>query len=222
MQHLLTSYQQLLAKVDQWFERCLTQHPQHMACRIGCSGCCRGLFDITLLDAALLQSGFAQLPVERQRQVRQRCVRRLEPLQQQWPEFRSPYVLNLLPHDDWQQMPEEDETPCVLLDEHGCCLLYHQRPLTCRLHGVPNVDSSGELLADSGCTLNFVTDSAVATVTRAPFRRLFTREAELIRRFNLHLTGENLDELDTFIPAALLIDFSSFVSRYRAAASAAC
>lgn len=205
---LLTEYLQLLAEVDQWYQRCSDNHRDQLACDVGCSGCCRGLFDITLLDAALLQQGFRKLSTVRQQQVLQRCQQRLSLLQLRWPEFSAPYILNDLADDSWQAMPEGDETPCPLLDEEGCCLVYEHRPLTCRLHGVPNVDLDGEVFSASCCTLNFTQSrDVVAEITPAPFRRIFQREGQLIDQFNQQLIGDGHVELDTFIPTALLIDF---------------
>ncbi|MCD6525767.1 MAG: YkgJ family cysteine cluster protein, partial [Desulfuromonas sp.] len=124
-------YLQLLGEVDRWYQRCSDEHSEQLVCHIGCCGCCRGLFDITLLDAALLQQGFRQLPQGRQQQVLERCHHRLHSLQQRWPGVDAPYILNRLGDDSWQSMPEDDETPCPLLDEDGCCLVYAHRPMTC-------------------------------------------------------------------------------------------
>jgi len=44
-------YRSLLGGVDAWFSRCLEAGGTAFSCRGGCSACCRGLFDITLLDA---------------------------------------------------------------------------------------------------------------------------------------------------------------------------
>jgi hypothetical protein len=42
---------------------------------------------------------------------------------------------------------------------------------------------------------------------RAEFRRLFADELELFRTFTLALCDEEISELDTLIPTALLMDF---------------
>ncbi|TFH55511.1 MAG: hypothetical protein E4G91_10380, partial [Candidatus Zixiibacteriota bacterium] len=75
---LLTEYQALLQQVDAWFDRCQAAFgPELIRCRRGCSECCRGLFDITLLEAALLQQGVALLPSGVQGIVRQKSRLRL-------------------------------------------------------------------------------------------------------------------------------------------------
>ncbi|NJC88111.1 MAG: YkgJ family cysteine cluster protein, partial [Desulfuromonas sp.] len=155
MKGLVGAYRELLGEVDAWFERCLaTAPPGTLACRKGCSACCRGLFDITVLDAFVLREGFARLPADVREQVLARCRPRLAELRQRWPELRPPYLLNTLPDESWTEMPEGDETPCPLLGDDGLCLVYSSRPLTCRLHGLPNIDRTGEDFSTDLCTLH--------------------------------------------------------------------
>lgn len=206
---LISAYRDLLGEIDVWFETCLKAAPAGLfACRKGCSACCRGLFDITLLDAFLLRVGFAQLPAATREQVLALCRPRLAELQQRWPRLQPPYLLNDLPDDSWTEMPEEDETPCPLLGDDGLCMVYAFRPMTCRLHGLPNIDLSGEDFSTDLCTLHSGDPHALPDATlRWRFRETFTREFALLRAFTLQLTGEPTSEADTFIPLALLAEY---------------
>lgn len=212
MNELFHQYQALLARVDAWFGRCATVAGGSIHCTAGCSGCCRGIFDITLLDAAYLNHGF-RTTVEAQvrERVLARCRRRLRKLRSHWPEFSRPFVLNYRLETDWEElMPDDDETPCVLLVD-GRCLVYDYRPMTCRLHGLPFVDQAGEVLHDEWCTLNFVGENPLdAPALREDFPAIFYEEGRLLRHFSELLTGSTFDALDTFIPTALLIDFKRF------------
>lgn len=152
----LAIYQQLLAEIDAWFAACLRTAPDRIVCRAGCSDCCRGLFDITLLDAFVLKTAFDRLPEMTRRPVVAAAEERLADLRRDWPEFRSPFLLNGLPDALWTEMPEDDPTPCPLLGADGRCLVYAARPMTCRLHGLPNIDLGGESFSDACCSLNFV------------------------------------------------------------------
>ncbi len=210
MHKILSQYQAILQGIDRWFTDCMTQAGDQIACRQGCSACCRGLFEISLLDACLLQKGFALLDTNTQNQVLAKARERVNELQSNWPEFRHPYILNRLPHDDWQEMPEEDQTPCPLLSEEGHCLVYAQRPMTCRLHGLPNIDLSGEIFSEEYCTLNFSnSDPLKMTQLRYPFRETFSQEFNLLGSCAERLLGHHQLELDTFIASAILIDFSN-------------
>lgn len=205
---VLEHYRRLQQQVDLWFAGALQLFPEAIQCARGCSQCCRGLFDISLLDAWVLQQGFARLPASVKQTVLLSCRARLAELRQRWPQLRPPYFLNSLPDDGWTEMPEEDLTPCPLLSAEGLCLVYDHRPLTCRLHGLPNIDHSGEVFADSCCSLNFPgLDPLSLEGLRGAFRRNFEQEMALLGEVTASLLGQPLRELDTFIPLALLVDY---------------
>jgi Fe-S-cluster containining protein len=209
---ILKRYSELLAGVDSWFARCQTAFPGEVRCGKGCSGCCRGLFDITLLDAWYLKVGFSRLPDEVRRVVRERAGHRLEGLKSIWPELSPPFMLNCRPEEDWELlMPDDDESPCVLLGDDGRCLVYEYRPMTCRLHGLPLIDLDGTVMHDEWCTENF-TDRSPLEVTelRAGFTAMFREEVSLFRMLESLLLKQGIRELDTFIPLAVLMDFERF------------
>lgn len=211
---ILEQYGRLLGGVDGWFAACLGAHGDLISCRQGCSACCRGLFDITLLDALYLKSGFERLPLPVQERVRQKALARLDGISRQWPPFRSPWFLAAIPESEWGRvMPEGDQTPCVLLSDGGTCLVYDYRPMTCRLHGIPPIDCDGEEFFDEWCSLNFVAcDPRQVRELRYPFRELFTRELLLFRELTERMFGAALHELDTLIPAALCMDTATLGS----------
>lgn len=212
MKEINRKYGELLRKVDRWFAGCVKKHPDSVHCRSGCSECCRALFDITLLDAFYLKSGFDGLDQVLKAPVLEKARRRLLQLQAAWPDYDEPYILNYRPEEEWEiLMPEDDETPCPLLGENGKCLVYDFRPMTCRLHGLPLLDISGEVLYDEWCTLNFVGNNPLDMKDlHWEFNELFRKELLIFREFTVQLLNEPFNELDTFIPTALLIDFSGF------------
>jgi len=212
MNAILGEYRGLLSDVDQWFGRCSAQSGERIRCAAGCAECCRGLFDITLLDAALLKQGFDRLDGETRERVLVRCRERLAGLRRLWPQFDNPYILNDHPEEEWELlMPDDDETPCPLLGPDGRCLVYDYRPMTCRLHGLPLVDLTGEVHHDEWCTLNYVGSDPLADAgIREDFTRIFREEVRLFRHFSRKLLGREFRELDTFIPTAILIDFTRF------------
>jgi Fe-S-cluster containining protein len=214
MKTIPEQYRNLLAEIDSWFAGAAAACPEQISCGKGCSGCCRGLFDITLLDALSLQQGFAQLAPDIRTAVLAKAGERVAALQQTWPEFAHPYLLNHRPEEDWDElMPDDDETPCVLLDDEGHCLVYAYRPMTCRLHGLPLVDVSGEVMHDEWCTENFTgADPLAMAALQGEFDRFFREEVRLGRELSLQLFGKVIYELDTLIPAALLIDFAQIGS----------
>lgn len=218
MKVLLDRYGALLGEVDAWFQRCSEQHADLIACHNGCSACCRGLFDITLLDAYYLRRGYDRLPEPLKAEIVIAASQRLELLSGVNPAFVEPWLLNGIPEGDWDAlMPEEDETPCLLLSETGGCLLYEYRPMTCRLNGIPLIDVSGEELFDEWCTMNFTEeDPRHLTDLRFGFTELFTRELHLFQELVRLLTGSARNEVDLFIPAAIVLDRNKIVHAIKA------
>ena len=205
---LLGDYRSLLEEVDAWFARSVKGAGAHIRCSAGCSGCCRGMFDITLLDACLLKQGFEELPRAQRRKVLERSFSCLEWVRERWPGFGPPYLLNDRPKEAWDEIAAAAEKPCPLLSSEGGCLVYSFRPMTCRLHGLPLVDLSGEVFDEDWCPLNFPgTDPIHIPELRWEFRRLFERELSVFRSFSALAAGRPLHELDTFIALAVLIDF---------------
>jgi Fe-S-cluster containining protein len=209
-QAVLDQYRSLLQEVDSWFSAASRLLPEHIRCGKGCSGCCRALFDITLLDALFLQQGFRRLADDIRADVLAEAQQRLAGLRRQWPELAHPYLLNHRSENEWQElMPEDDETPCLLLDSEGRCRVYEYRPMTCRLHGLPLIDVSGEVMHDEWCTENFTSaDPLPLKELQGEFDRFFREEVRLDRELSLQLFGRVIYELDTLIPTALLIDFA--------------
>lgn len=204
MRTLLNRYRDLLAAADAWFSRCQAVAGDQLQCASGCTGCCRGLFDITLLDALVLREELQALPFRTRNAAQARAQAQLDRVRQRWPAFAHPFLLNDWPEEEWE-LPEEDAIPCCLLAEDGRCLAYAGRPLTCRLHGLPHVDRSGEIFLDEWCTLNFPTaDPLSRPELRGEFRALFAAEADLLRQLAARL-GRPGGELDTLIPAALFL-----------------
>jgi Fe-S-cluster containining protein len=212
MDLILQKYGDLLRKVDIWFSGCVEKHPSAITCRTGCGECCRGLFDITLLDAFYLKKGFVKLDATVRACVTERANERLLSLIPLWPDFEVPYILNFRPEEEWEiLMPEDDEIPCALLANDGTCMAYDYRPMTCRLHGLPLYDISGEVLHDGWCTLNFNGDNPLLhDDLRWEFNSLFREELLIFREFSKVLFNQSINELDTFIPTALLMDFDHF------------
>lgn len=219
MNDLLERYGELLQEVDRWFSNCIARHGDLIACSKGCSACCRGLFDITILDALYLRSGIDALPEAVRQSLRLKAADRLAPLTALNLSFAEPWILNRIPEEDWEElMPEEDETPCLLLAEDGTCLVYGQRPMTCRLNGIPLFDVSGEAVVEEFCTLNFRgIHGALPADMRHPFLDLFAQELLLFRELTSRLLGEAVNEMDTFIPAAArMTDIGGYIQVLKA------
>lgn len=139
----------LVRIVDQAMAEAERRSGSWIACRIGCTACCMGLFPITQLDALRLRRGLEELwktDPERARRVTGRAraaVERLAPL------FPGDLATGVLPDDEAAQdefFDRAGDEPCPALDpDSGACDLYAARPITCRTFG-PAVRVAGEAL----------------------------------------------------------------------------
>ncbi len=162
---------ELVAGFDATLRRGEARAAHHLACRPGCTECCRGTFDITALDAARLVRGLAELAGSAPAATR--AVR--ERASAQWlamaPAFPGDATSGVLASHDGARtrfVARFSELACPALDPgSGACALYRWRPLSCRTFGLP-VRFGTHALAP--CTRNFTRagDAEVAAATVEP------------------------------------------------------
>jgi Fe-S-cluster containining protein len=160
-----------------------------LACRIGCTECCVGPFEITALDAERLRRGLREL--EGSAPAAARAVR--ERASSQWRAMAARF-----PGTDegaLERLCTEFETvPCPVLDpETGVCVLYRHRPLSCRSYGLP-LRSGDEVLPP--CRLNFTGAPAAEIEAAALSPDRDDLERSILERLGLP---------DTIVAAALAL-----------------
>jgi Fe-S-cluster containining protein len=120
-----------------------------LACRVGCTSCCHGVFRISALDAERLRTALRGLEQEdrsRSEAIQTRAQNLVNNLRPAFP--GDPCTGTLDPEegstwDAFADLPEADE-PCPVLDPvTGRCELYAGRPLTCRIFGPPVENEAG-------------------------------------------------------------------------------
>lgn len=157
----------LVQIVDAAFADAARRSGEWLMCRPGCTQCCHGVFEITLLDAIRLQEGLAKLEQsdrERAARIRQRTQGALERLS---PDFPGDPATGLLHDDDEAFEHFADDEPCPALDpETGTCDLYASRPITCRVFGPP-VRSEGGIGVCELC-YHGATDEEIARCEMVP------------------------------------------------------
>ena len=170
-----------------------------LACRIGCTQCCIGVFAITQLDVVRLQEGLAELQQhdpKRAERVRRRVHAAARRLRAGFPGDASTGVL--AESGDGFEDYANDE-PCPVLDpETGECDLYAARPMTCRVFGPP-VRSEGGLGVCELCYHGATEEQIAACELHADTDDL---EAELLARVE-DATGKRGDTIVAFALRAL-------------------
>ena len=129
-----------------------------LACRMGCTQCCHGVFAINALDAERLRAGMDALRAN-DPALAAEVHRRAEAwLDEHGPDFPGDRKTGMLgPSAEEQERFEEfaNEAACPALDPAtGRCDVYAWRPMTCRVFGPPVRMGEGEALGC--CELCFV------------------------------------------------------------------
>ncbi len=172
---------------------------RHVTCRLGCTECCVGPFDITFLDAWRLRRGLARLARRRPRVTAALVAR----AQRQWAEMAAGF-----PGDPASGQLSEDDAarerffvafaavPCPALEPaSGSCELYESRPVSCRTFGLP-VRCGDQLLPP--CRLNFTAAAPEEVVAAAVDPDPGDLEGELLKRCG----GEARDTIVAWVLAA--------------------
>jgi Fe-S-cluster containining protein len=132
-QSLFHSYDLLVDKADEAFQKTKDLHGPSMACELHCSDCCHAVFGLFLIEAACLKNRFDELDTEKKKEVLLRCnetergLKRLEKKLERHGEDPETHASILA----------RERIRCPLLDERNECVLYAHRPITCRVYGIP-------------------------------------------------------------------------------------
>ncbi|MBQ7608590.1 MAG: YkgJ family cysteine cluster protein [Desulfovibrionaceae bacterium] len=136
---ILTRYETLRAQADSVFDRVQKSFPQCVTCTKGCSDCCYALFDLSLVEALALNRAFAK--AFDYGEQRSKILTRAAETDRKLTKLKR----TLFRMEKEGASPEEvmakaalERMACPLLED-GECLLYNDRPITCRLYGIPTV-----------------------------------------------------------------------------------
>lgn len=130
---IFTKYRTLLTEVDEVFTRMRDLFPEEVQCNSGCHDCCAAVFYLQLVEAVSIGIAFRELPEK----VKERAVARAHEAQTQNEELRDK-VLKLQEQGQTEALAEISVHRIMCpLHEDGRCLLYKQRPITCRIYGIP-------------------------------------------------------------------------------------
>jgi Fe-S-cluster containining protein len=132
-------YEELLAAGDLSFEEMSKAHPDRVRCKRGCDDCCHAVFGLFLVEAAYLHEAFMVLGESIRDEVLARCHTADQEARQLEDKLRK---CRHEPAEAVRFMATE-RIRCPLLSEKRDCVLYHARPLTCRVYGIPTLIQGG-------------------------------------------------------------------------------
>ncbi len=144
---IFARYEALVLEVDAVFAHIRNAHSDCVTCEPGCSDCCNALFDLSLVEAMYINNAFTKtIPHGKERsdilalasELDRKAVRMKRDFFRASKEGQS--VEGIM------EQAARLRLPCPLLNSDLRCILYSQRPITCRLYGVPlNINGTGHV-----------------------------------------------------------------------------
>jgi len=131
IQQLLHELNLLQIEIDKFFRKIVKIYPQAVTCTSGCDDCCHALFDLSFLETIALALSFQQLQRKERRKIRHRANKAAEIFDK-----TITFTLANQREEKLTHILSLTRIPCPLLANNKC-LLYKNRPLTCRLYGIP-------------------------------------------------------------------------------------
>ena len=128
-----------------------------ISCRAGCFGCCVGLFEVSLPEAALAIAGFVSLPDDEKAEVERRAGGIVAASERLFPGSPDGGLLDpdRTEEADDRYFEAVADVACPMLElPSGRCRIYRFRPITCRTYGL--AWRKGDEPIHPPCGLNFV------------------------------------------------------------------
>ena len=139
----LATYKKIRANADKAFAQVSGAHPQQVRCGLGCSDCCFALFDLSLVEAMALNAAFN---AKFSGKARSAILARADQAERAGEKIKREAHKALKdgrPTAEILSVIAKARVRCPLLGENDTCDLYEDRPITCRLYGIPT-DIGGE------------------------------------------------------------------------------
>ncbi len=138
LEEIFLEYDILTAQVDKIFADVRGQFTKEVTCFESCSDCCHALFDLSLIEAMAVNRAFqdkfgygaTRSHILEQAADADRSLTRLKY------HFYKDVQKGITDEKVMAEVAKE-KVRCPLLGTDNLCLMYENRPLTCRIYGVP-------------------------------------------------------------------------------------
>jgi len=136
-------YEALVQMVDAVFDRVKNEYPKEVFCREKCSDCCYAIFDLTLIESLYLKDRFSK---KFNGKMKNDLIEGAG---------KTDRVLAKMKRDAYKEVKtgtsqleivgkmSQERVRCPLLGEDNLCVMYENRPITCRVYGIPT-STAGE------------------------------------------------------------------------------
>jgi Fe-S-cluster containining protein len=190
-------YEAVVSMVDQVFDRVKKEYPKEVFCREKCSDCCYAIFDLTLIEALYLNHKFNEKFSGTEKAdliaIADKTDRALVKMK------RDAYKKVKDGADQLEIVGRmsQERVRCPLLGDNNLCLMYENRPITCRVYGIPTSTAGASHIC--GRT-NFVQGKAYPTLNMDKiYTQLQLLSAELVKEIN----STNIRMHELLIPVSM-------------------
>ena len=173
-------YEALVSEVDKIFKAVQDAHKDCVRCEIHCCDCCYAVFDVTLIESVYINHHYNRLLT---RKARRPILRRAEKRDRQYYQIKKKlqkmYIAQGKPPEEVLDHLALERVACPLLNDEKLCDLYDQRPITCRVYGIPtSIGGKSHICGTSG----FKEGTAYPTVNLDSLNdRLFELSKDLLQ-----------------------------------------
>jgi Fe-S-cluster containining protein len=133
IENLFLQYEDIARKADLLFKTIQEKYPASVKCRVRCCDCCHAIFGVFPIEAAHINYHFNRLD----RKVRRDALRRAEKAEAEM--LKAKDRLKVFEDDPKMKVfgLGKQRVRCPLLQDSEECVLYENRPIICRVYGVP-------------------------------------------------------------------------------------
>ena len=203
VEKMFVQYEVLAGAADRIFKKVEGEYSKEMSCKKGCSDCCHALFDVSLVEAFYLNHHFnRRFTGEEKAAVIEKANRADRTVYKIKRDARKRLEKGHTEEDLLVSLAAE-RVRCPLLNAQNQCDLYENRPITCRLYGIPT--EIGGLTHSCGLS-GFIKGRSYPTVHMEKMnQQLFALAAALVREISSKF--DQLSGLVMPVSAALLTEF---------------
>ena len=192
-------YEALVQVVDAVFERVKKEYPKEVFCREKCSDCCYAIFDLTLVEALYLKDKFLINFTGKEKNDLIEIA------------GKTDRVLTKMKRDAFKEVKKgsneleivgkmsQERVRCPLLGEDNLCVMYENRPITCRVYGIPT--STAGVSHICGRT-NFIQGQPYPTLN---MDKIYTQLQLLSAQLVVDIKSSNIKMHEMLIPVSMAL-----------------
>ena len=192
-------YEALVQVVDAVFERVKKEYPKEVFCREKCSDCCYAIFDLTLIEALYLKDKFLKNFIGKEKNDLIEIA------------GKTDRVLTKMKREAFKEIKKgskeleivgkmsQERVRCPLLGEDNLCVMYENRPITCRVYGIPT--STAGVSHICGRT-NFIQGQPYPTLN---MDKIYTQLQLLSAQLVVDIKSSNIKMHEMLIPVSMAL-----------------